>query len=104
MIKALIKYFFFILGYRLERLKNGERDYDKTFGRDENLDLQVLLRGKNEPKIFDIGAHNGQSIDRFRALFPDSEIYSFEPDEISFLGLRENYLRKGGLYISTGHG
>lgn len=37
--------------------------------------------------IFDVGANNGQSIRRFKKLFPNSKIFAFEPqpDEIKAL-------------------
>ena len=83
------------LGYSIERLENGEKNFDKTFGESEDLDLQVLLRREKQPIIFDVGANTGQSIDRFRSLFPESKIYSFEPDKVSFKLLRENYSSDG---------
>ena len=36
------------------------------------------------PVIFDVGAHRGESINRYRALFPGCEIHAFEPDEENF--------------------
>ena len=45
--------------------------------------LQKLIE-KNNPIIFDIGAHEGQSILFFSKLFPDAFIYSFEPDPDTF--------------------
>ncbi len=40
-----------------------------------------------EPIIFDVGAHTGESVHFFRELFPNSRIFSFEPDPESFAGL-----------------
>lgn len=37
-----------------------------------------------QPIIFDVGASRGQSYRRFRKLFPDARIYSFEPDPEMF--------------------
>jgi FkbM family methyltransferase len=36
------------------------------------------------PIIFDVGANRGQSYRRFRKLFPDARIWSFEPDPEMF--------------------
>jgi FkbM family methyltransferase len=94
-VRILVKLVFFSLGYSIERLKNGEKDFDKTFGKNENLDLQVLLGERDHPVIFDIGANTGQSIDRFRSLFPNAEIYSFEPDKVTFETLRKNHIGNG---------
>jgi FkbM family methyltransferase len=35
--------------------------------------------GVSRPVIFDVGAHKGETVSRYRALFPDSSIYCFEP-------------------------
>ena len=43
------------------------------------------LFSKNAPiKIFDVGAHKGQSARKFKKLFKHSEIYSFEPFPSTF--------------------
>jgi FkbM family methyltransferase len=94
-VKRLIHKIFYLLGYSIGRLKNGEKDFDSSFGKNEDSDLQVLLRRVSKPIIFDIGANTGQSIDRFRSLFLDSVIYSFEPDKFTFQTLRENYSGDG---------
>ena len=43
--------------------------------------------------IVDIGAHEGQSLDQFAALFPDAAILSFEPVPATFERLRETARR-----------
>ncbi len=59
-------------------------------------------------KIFiDGGAHNGESIDNFRRLYPDNkeyEIHSFEPneDKWSLLEKKDTILHKCGLWSSDG--
>ncbi|MEA1890849.1 MAG: FkbM family methyltransferase [Pseudomonadota bacterium] len=35
--------------------------------------------GISQPVIFDVGAHKGETVSRYRELFPDSNIYCFEP-------------------------
>ena len=62
-IRSFAKRIFHFLGYSIERLENGEKNFDKAFGESEDLDLQVLLRKENSPIIFDVGANTGQSID-----------------------------------------
>jgi FkbM family methyltransferase len=39
--------------------------------------------------IFDIGANEGQTVTRFRKMFPSASIYAFECDEITFSRLSE---------------
>lgn len=51
-------------------------------GQTDAFEVQRRLMAKlarTEPTIFDVGANKGQTTKRYRALFPDSEIYSFEP-------------------------
>ena len=42
------------------------------------------------PVVFDVGAHVGQSIQRFRSRFPGSTIHSFEPSPSTFATLQAN--------------
>jgi FkbM family methyltransferase len=39
------------------------------------------------PVIFDVGAHLGESIDFFRSIYPNSTIYTFEPDPDNYKDL-----------------
>ena len=44
---------------------------------------------KESPVIFDIGAHKGESVRFFKEIFPESRIYSFEPDPDNFIELEK---------------
>lgn len=55
-------------GYELNKLEKRENDFN----------YQLLLQKKN-PVIFDVGANQGQSIRRFKTIFQNPQIYSFEP-------------------------
>jgi len=57
------------------------KQFQKKFTRDKVL--KRLITSKR-PIIFDIGAHIGQSVKYLKSIFPDSQIYSFEPDPESF--------------------
>jgi len=53
-------------------------------------DDQIALLGS--PRIiFDIGANTGQTATRYRDLFPDAHIFSFEPDFETFKKLEANF-------------
>jgi len=41
------------------------------------------------PVILDVGAHRGESVLFFKEIFPESRIYSFEPDPENFLLLKK---------------
>jgi len=54
-------------------------------------------------RIFDVGAHRGESIDRFRKLFPDSTIHAFEPNTEIAAFLRQRYAKDSSVILNA-HG
>ncbi len=83
MIKKLIKFLLYKLGYRISKYN-------------PNLDdsLKFLFKEKKNLVIFDIGANTGQSIERFNNLFNDPLVYSFEPNKKSYDILKNKYKDK----------
>ena len=78
-IQSLLNFF----GYYLIKEKNFKKLY-------RNLDQTIkYLIKKDNPLIFDVGAHAGESIVRFRNLFKKSIIHSFEPSKKSFTILKK---------------
>jgi hypothetical protein len=67
------------LNYQIVSTKNN---YDQL--------IKKFIKKKN-PIILDIGANVGQSIDRFKKLFDNPLIHSFEPEINCFLKLKEKY-------------
>ena len=49
------------------------------------------LKINNNPVIFDIGANQGQSIERFKKIFPQAIVHAFEPIEFEFEKLNKKY-------------
>ena len=45
----------------------------------------------NSPVILDVGANKGQSIDFFKAIYPNCVIYAFEPNPRLFMALEKKY-------------
>jgi len=83
--------------------KRNDKFYLK-FNRNKIIQDSVA---SNCPTIFDVGAHHGESISYLKELFPDSQIYSFEPDPDSFRILVENQGNKAKVFnlaISDGDG
>jgi FkbM family methyltransferase len=71
-IKAIFSKLLSIFG--LELLRKRNRNFDQII-----LSAYSLLN--YSPKIiFDVGAHNGSSIDRFLKLFENPQIFAFEPN------------------------
>ena len=74
-------YFKFLLNYilRLFDLEIVSKDRQKI-AYSFDFDYQKFFGSLKNITIFDIGANKGQSINRFRSLFINSMIHSFEPD------------------------
>ena len=67
-------------------------------GKDPLLDMARRLKN-NEPVIFDVGANIGQSIERFKKIFPSSLMYSFEPSARPFIRLKEVATQYSGVNV-----
>lgn len=75
------------IGYRVHNFKRRNHDPDAEF----NAVLAHLLQHQkpSDVTILDVGAHHGESIRRFKKLFPDSTIHRFEPGAENFSALTE---------------
>ena len=60
----------------------------------KNFDEIYLYFIKKTPYIFDVGANTGQSIKRFRNIFPNCIIHSFEPVKECFDSIKLKYNEK----------
>jgi FkbM family methyltransferase len=49
------------------------------------------LVGKEDPVVFDVGANEGQTIDRIREVFSKPRIYAFEPSPATFQRLLKSH-------------
>ena len=68
-IKNKIQSIFNFFGFKLEKIEN------KQF---KNLDLYTKMLIPGNPVIFDVGANQGQSILRYKRIYPKSFIHCFE--------------------------
>ncbi len=59
--------------------------------KDAFQDQRALLAGQEVSTIFDIGANNGQTTLKYRRLFPNATIYSFEPFAVPLHELRDAF-------------
>lgn len=84
-IKTVINYCLGIVGYKITKKKSTFLEYTNI-----NENIKFLLK-KEHPVIFDLGANRGQSIKRFKKIFPYSKIYSFEPIEALIKELKVIY-------------
>ena len=61
--------------WRVLKALGKDKDDNKVF---DNIHKHFI--SEKTPLIFDVGAHRGESIERFSSLFPAAEIHAFEPD------------------------
>jgi len=66
---------------------------------DEYYQIKRLLSTENKPIIFDVGAHAGEMAKRYRKIFPNAKIYSFEPILDCFNHLRELFKADNDLHV-----
>lgn len=59
-------------------------EYDNKYTREKFY--KEIVKNEN-PVIFDVGAHKGESVIFFKSIFETSKIYSFEPSKINFIDL-----------------
>jgi len=60
--------------------------YEERFS---SKDYFLNLVDKKKPIIFDVGAHKGESVEFFKNIYPESQIYSFEPNKDNFRILKD---------------
>jgi FkbM family methyltransferase len=82
-MKKILQNLFNFFGYSLIKKKNFEKLY-----RTLDQSIKYLIK-KDNPIIFDVGAHTGETIERFRKLYNKSIIHSFEPQVDSFQKLKK---------------
>ena len=72
----------------------GSFGYDIHKGSPKNPfhDQQILLSYDEVSTIFDLGAHIGETVARYRPFFPKSTFYCFEPFPESFEKLRNQFV------------
>ena len=86
-MKKLINNLLSSIGYSIIKKKN----FDKIY---RTLDSSIKnLLNKKDPLIFDVGAHKGESIDRFLKIFDKPIFHCFEPQEDSFDILKQHHYK-----------
>ena len=64
-------------------------------------DIYQIKIKTQKPIIFDVGANKGQSITRFKKIFPDCLIHAFEPIEKEFKNLQEMYSKDDSVILNN---
>ena len=92
-MKNFFQKIFSLFGYKIIKFKSLQSS---------NLDdLQKFLIHKSNPVIFDVGANNGQSIRRYKKIFKNSIIHSFEPNIDEINNLKKFYINDKNLFINN---
>jgi FkbM family methyltransferase len=63
--------------------------------------MGIQERVGDEPIIFDIGANLGQTILKIKAIFPNSNLHSFEPSKICFKELIKKFANTDKLVLNN---
>tara|TARA_Y100000992_G_C21168821_1_gene444818 strand:+ start:158 stop:901 length:744 start_codon:yes stop_codon:yes gene_type:complete len=79
-------------------LKIEIKKFHPRLGIFTNLHLKTI---KRSPVIFDIGANEGQSIERYLKTFDSPKIYAFEPNEDAFQILFEKYSKNKNIILNN---
>ena len=82
MINSFIQKVFLFFNYKVINLKKDKSNLDQF--------LKHLI-DLNNPVIFDVGANEGKLIKKFKKIFPEAIIHSFEPDDNAYKILFNNY-------------
>ena len=82
-MKKIINQLLNLFGYSITRKKNFEKIY-----RTLDTTIRNLIK-KESPIMIDVGAHEGETINRFRKLFKSPIIHSFEPQNKCFKLLKK---------------
>lgn len=59
------------------------------------------LKLKDNPTIIDVGANKGQSIKRFKKIFPMCTIHSFEPNFLEYKNIKEKFKSDKSININN---
>lgn len=98
-MKAIVKTMLDKLGLEVRRTRASS----KGFTADPYSAQQKMLRimGKASPVIFDIGAHKGETVARYRDIFPGADIWCFEPFPDSARVLNQRFADDSGIHVTT---
>ena len=84
-LKSVVKKVVWKFGFRL--IRRAKYNYTKL----SFEDLIYKFTTPDSPTIFDVGAHNGNSIERYLEIFSNPIIHSFEPNPATFKIMESKY-------------
>ena len=63
--------------------------------------IKFIKKIKSNPTIFDIGANQGQSIERFKKIFDNPIIHAFEPIDFEFNKFEKKYSKEKNIILNN---
>lgn len=92
-LKKIFKIFFWHIGFEIKKINKEAQlmSFDEIY----------KSRINSSPIIFDIGANQGQSIDRFKKIFTNPKIYAFEPIEFEYDKLVNKYQNDPNIILNN---
>jgi FkbM family methyltransferase len=93
--KTLILAPFRLVGLDIRRLKTD----GKSIGIENPLGAALHLAGGSNRVVFDVGAHEGETIEQLRSVLLNGKIYAFEADPRSILYLKKRYADQRNLIL-----
>ena len=92
----LIKKIFFFFGFVVKRAHKNQHfpiTYDEIYKKIFSKNKKIV--------IFDVGANRGQSIERFKKIFPNCIIHAFEPISEEFNFLKKKYENDKNVHLNN---
>lgn len=93
-IKESLQSILKLFGYKIAPLETAspfDEIYSKLF--DNRRNGSII--------IFDVGSHRGESIERFRKIFPGSIVHAFEPEKVNFSILEKKYREDQNIILNN---
>ena len=90
-MKKSIKKIIEMLGYEVKKIDKKSLNFDDIY----------KMFFKDDLMIFDVGANKGQSIERFKKIFPLSTIHAFEPIKKEYDSIKNYYEKQKEIFINN---
>lgn len=92
-MKNLIKKFFYKIGYDLRKINKEIKN--------KSIDSIIKNKLSNNPVIIDVGGSRGQSIEKYKKMFKNPTIHSFEPIKSDFEIMYKKFYRDKNVYLNN---
>lgn len=92
-MKKLLKFFFRSIGYDVRKINNEINNV--------SIDTLIKKKIKKNPIIFDVGGSRGQSIEKYKKIFKNPIIHSFEPIKSDFDIMYKKFSNDKNIYLNN---